>query len=84
MSVDVTKEAEIISEKNESWTGNCETRAIAAAARIKTLIPKFAYFNKFEKSVKKWENNSSILLLNHPFYSNSQFQCANENEGIYN
>ena len=42
MSVDVTKEAEIISEKNESWTGNCETRAIAATARIKTF-KKFAY-----------------------------------------
>jgi len=26
MLVDVTKEAEIISEKNESWTGNCKTR----------------------------------------------------------
>ena len=49
----MTKEAEIISEKNESWTGNCGPRAIATAARIKTLIPKLAYFNKFEKSVKK-------------------------------
>ena len=39
MSVDAAKEA----EKNGNWTGDFETRAIAAAARIKTLFPKFAY-----------------------------------------